>query len=93
MIENIRELLRNTQLQQQVKAAANVVEAITLITTAGVQQGYAFTQERIAQVLGGLMPEEQELSEAELQAVAGGIHCAGTLSDGNTVGRACADHC
>lgn len=33
MIQNIKELLQNTQLQQQVKVAANLAEAIKLITT------------------------------------------------------------
>ena len=78
MIQNIKELLQNTQLQQQVKAAANLAEAIKLITTVGVEKGYSFTQESVAQAISGLMLEEHELSEAELQAVAGGRYCAET---------------
>ncbi len=72
MIQNIKELLQNAQLQQQVKEATNLVEAIKLITTAGTQKGYSFTQESIAQVVSGLILEERELSEADLLAVAGG---------------------
>ena len=71
MIQNIKELLQNTQLQQQVKEAANLTEAIKLITTAGAAKGYSFTQESVAQVVSGLMLEEHELSEADLLAVAG----------------------
>lgn len=72
MIENIKELLQNTQFQQQIKEAANLAEAIKLITTAGTQMGYSFTQESIAQVVNELMLE-RELSEADLLAVAGGL--------------------
>jgi hypothetical protein len=73
MIQNIKELLQNTQLQQQVKASANLAEAIKLITTAGVQKGYSFTQENVAQVVNKLMLEEHELSESDLLIVAGGL--------------------
>lgn len=72
MIENIKELLQNTQLQQQIKEAANSAAAIKLIATAGTQMGYSFTQESIAQVVSELMLE-RELSEADLLAVAGGL--------------------
>lgn len=73
MIQNIKELLKNTQLQQQVKEAANLAEAIKLIATVGVQKGYSFTQENVAQVVNTLMLEEHELSEEDLLAVAGGL--------------------
>ncbi len=43
MIHHIKELLQNPQLQQQIKEAANLAEAIKLITTAGAQKGYSFT--------------------------------------------------
>jgi predicted ribosomally synthesized peptide with nif11-like leader len=78
MINNIKELLQNTQLQQQVKASANLAEAIKLITTAGVQKGYSFTQESVAQLISGLMLGEHELSEEDLLAVAGGYKPACT---------------
>lgn len=81
MIHNVKELLKNSQLQQQVKEAANLAEAIKLITIAGVQKGYSFTQESLTQAIGKLMLEEQELSEEDLQAVAGGLmstHVTGT---------------
>lgn len=73
MIQNIKELLQNAQLQQQIKEATNLVEAIKLITNAGTQKGYSFTQESIAQVVSGLMLQERELSEADLLNVAGGL--------------------
>ncbi len=71
MIENIKELLQNTQVQQQVRAADNLAEAIKVITTAGAQKGYLLTQQRIAQVVSELMLEKQELLETDLLKVAG----------------------
>ncbi|OUL35954.1 Nif11-like leader peptide family natural product precursor [Nostoc sp. 106C] len=76
MIQNIKELLQNTQLQQQIKEAANFAEAVKLITTAGAQKGYSFSQENIAQAASGLMLEEREISEADLLAVAGGLRAS-----------------
>lgn len=73
MIQTIKELLQNTQLQQQVKEATNLVEAIKIITIAGAVKGYSFTQENVAQVVSGLMLQEQELTEEDLLAVSGGL--------------------
>jgi hypothetical protein len=71
MIENIKKLLQNAQLQQQVKEAANLAEAIKLMTSADAQKGYFFTQESVAQVVNGFMLEKHELSEDDLLAIAG----------------------
>ena len=73
MIENIKELLQNVQLQQQLKEAGNLAEAIKLITTAGAQKGYSFTQESVAQVVSRLILEERALTESDLLMVAGGL--------------------
>jgi predicted ribosomally synthesized peptide with nif11-like leader len=73
MIQNISELLQNAQLQQQVKEATNLTEAIKLITNASAKKGYSFTQESIAQLSSELMLGEYELSEDDLLGVAGGI--------------------
>jgi methionine salvage enolase-phosphatase E1 len=73
MIQNIKELLQNAQLQQQVKEAANLAEVIKLITTAGAQKGGSFTQESVAQMISGLVLEDHELTEADLLAVSGGL--------------------
>jgi hypothetical protein len=72
MIQNLNELLQNIQLQQQIKQADSLAEAIKLITTAGAQKGYSFTQETVTQVVSGQMLQATELSEADLLAVAGG---------------------
>jgi TRAP-type C4-dicarboxylate transport system permease large subunit len=80
MIQHIKELLQNTQLQQQVKEAANLAEAIKVITTAGAQKGYFFTQENVAQVVSEAMLELQDLPEADLLAVAGGYGCWNTYN-------------
>ena len=73
MIQNIKEMLQNAQLQQQVKAATNLGEAIKLIVSAGAEKGYSLAQESVAQAVSGLMLDEQELSEDDLLAVAGGL--------------------
>lgn len=73
MIQSIKELLQNVHLQQQIKETANLAEAIKLITTAGAQKGYSFTQESVAQVVSGLMLEESALTESDLLMVAGGL--------------------
>jgi predicted ribosomally synthesized peptide with nif11-like leader len=72
VINDIKKLLQNAQLQQQVKAATNLVEAIKIIVSAGAEKGYIFTQESVAQAIDSLMSDERELSEADLLAVAGG---------------------
>ncbi|OUL21110.1 Nif11-like leader peptide family natural product precursor [Nostoc sp. RF31YmG] len=73
MIQNIKELLQNAQIQQQIKEAANLTEAIKLITTAGAQKGYSFTQESVAQVVSKLMLEGHELTESDLLSIAGAL--------------------
>ncbi|MFN6565700.1 Nif11-like leader peptide family natural product precursor [Dendronalium sp. ChiSLP03b] len=73
MIENIKQLLQNAELQQQIKEAINLAEAIKLITTVGAQKGYSFTQESVAQAVGKLMLEEHALTESDLLMVAGGL--------------------
>lgn len=93
MIQNLKELLQNAQLQQQVKEATNLAEAIKLITTAGVEKGYSFTQESVAQVVSGLMLGEHELSESDLLAVAGGRYCLDTCIDTQGGGTAGANTC
>ncbi|WP_019500710.1 hypothetical protein [Pseudanabaena sp. PCC 6802] len=72
MIENIKDLLQNAQLLQQVKETGSLLDAIKLITAAGAQKGYSFTQGSVAQAIGELMLEKLELPEGELLAVAGG---------------------
>lgn len=72
MINDIKKMLQNAQWQQQIKATTNLVEAIKLIVAAGAEKGYSFTEESVAQAIGSLTLEEQELTEADLLAVAGG---------------------
>ncbi|MEH2121558.1 Nif11-like leader peptide family natural product precursor [Nostoc sp.] len=74
MLQQIKELLQNAQLQQQVNAAANQAEAIKLLAIAGVEKGYNFTIESVSQVLTELTSVESgELSEEELLSVSGGM--------------------
>jgi predicted ribosomally synthesized peptide with nif11-like leader len=75
MIQSIKTLLKNTQLQQQIKVATDLAEAVKLITVVGAEKGYSFSPERLAQAVTELMIGEQELSEDDLLAVAGGAGC------------------
>jgi predicted ribosomally synthesized peptide with nif11-like leader len=74
MLHQIKELLQNAQLQQQVKAAANQAEAIRVIAIASAEKGYNFTVETISQMLAELtFVDSNELSEEELLSVSGGM--------------------
>ncbi|MDZ8035463.1 MULTISPECIES: Nif11-like leader peptide family RiPP precursor [unclassified Nostoc] len=74
MLHQIKELLQNVQLQQQVKAAANQAEAIKVIAIASAEKGYNFTVETISQMLAELtFVDSNELSEEELLSVSGGM--------------------
>ncbi|WP_019500708.1 hypothetical protein [Pseudanabaena sp. PCC 6802] len=89
MIENIKELLQNAQLQQQVKEAGSLADAIKSIATASAQKGYSFTQEKVAQTIAGLMLENRELSEADLLAVSGSRWCCSDTTFDTTKVRSC----
>ncbi|BAY78520.1 hypothetical protein NIES25_49950 [Nostoc linckia NIES-25] len=74
MLQQIKELLQNAQLQQQVQAAANQAEAIKLIAIASAEKGYNFTVESLSQMLAELtFVDSNELSEEELLSVSGGM--------------------
>ncbi|MBW4574203.1 MAG: hypothetical protein KME08_02860 [Aphanothece sp. CMT-3BRIN-NPC111] len=73
MLDQIKALLQEAQLRQQLLAAADREEVIKLITTAGAEKGYTFTDESVSQAATELMSEGEELTEEDLLAVAGGI--------------------
>ncbi|MBD2679304.1 MULTISPECIES: Nif11-like leader peptide family RiPP precursor [Nostoc] len=73
MLHQIKELLQNAQLQQQVQAAANQAEAIKLLAIASAEKGYNFTVESLSQMLAELTVDSNELSEEELLSVSGGM--------------------
>jgi hypothetical protein len=73
MLNNLKELLQNSQLQAKIKAATDQSTVIDLLLTAGIEKGYAFTVEKIFQLLGELNDTLNELSEDDLLVVSGGI--------------------
>ncbi|MBW4429678.1 MAG: Nif11-like leader peptide family RiPP precursor [Nostoc desertorum CM1-VF14] len=74
MLHQIKELLQNTQLQQQIKAATNQAEAIKVLAIASTEKGYNFTVEAISLMLAELtFVDSNELSEEELLSVSGGM--------------------
>ncbi|MEH2121557.1 hypothetical protein [Nostoc sp.] len=48
MLQQIKELLENAQLQQKLTAAANEAEAIKLLAIASAEKGYNFTVESVS---------------------------------------------
>jgi predicted ribosomally synthesized peptide with nif11-like leader len=73
MLSNIKELLQNAQLQQQIKTAANQAEVIKLLILASAEKGYNFTVEGVSQAFAELTSlQSNELSEEELLGVSGG---------------------
>lgn len=73
MMQHITELLQNAQLQQQVRSTRSMAESIKMLVRAGAENGYSLTKDNIEQAVRGLILEENELSETELLAVAGGV--------------------
>jgi predicted ribosomally synthesized peptide with nif11-like leader len=72
MLQTLKELLQNAQLQQQLKTAVNQAEVIRLLIAAGAEKGYNFTVESVSQLLSELNASSNELSEEELLGVSGG---------------------
>jgi predicted ribosomally synthesized peptide with nif11-like leader len=72
MLQTLKELLQNAQLQQQLKTAVNQAEVIRLLIAAGAEKGYNFTMESVSQLLSELNSSSNELSEEELLGVSGG---------------------
>ncbi len=74
MLQQIKELLQNAQLQQQIEAAANQAEAIKILAIASAEKGYNFTIESMSQMFAELtFVDSNELSEQELLSVSGGM--------------------
>jgi predicted ribosomally synthesized peptide with nif11-like leader len=82
MVQHLKQLLQNTQLQQQIKAAANQAEVIQLLLVMGAEKGYNFTVESVSQLLAELSAiDGNELSQEELLSVSGGntsVYCPTT---------------
>ncbi len=71
MQQQIREVLKNVELQQQIKRATGPNQVIRLIMAAGLKRGYCFTRENVIEVLlqidrRELTPEEQLVGSGKL---------------------------
>jgi hypothetical protein len=76
MIQQLKDLVRETHIQQALQSAATQADAIGMLMRAGAERGLKFSSEGIAQALRALLSVEQEnLSEEELLAVSGGLRC------------------
>ena len=69
MFNQIKALLQDTQLRQQLKTSNTPAEAVCLVRAAASAQGYSFTSENIAEALFASQ-SPTELSEEDLPAVA-----------------------
>ena len=72
MLNQIKALINDVQLHQQIKNAATMTEAITLIKTAGAKEGYQFSNDSLSQLLQSQSQPLKRLQEQELLMIAGG---------------------
>ncbi|MEO1006620.1 MAG: Nif11-like leader peptide family natural product precursor [Cyanobacteria bacterium J06638_38] len=70
MLNQIKALLKDFQLRQQIKQATTMAETISLIKSVGSKKGYQFSSDSLSQLL---QDQLEPLSEADLLLVAGGI--------------------
>lgn len=88
MLEQIKSLLvQDQQLEQQLKDASNLAEAVDLIVSAGLTMGVSFVKEQVSEALQS-MPWSvgaEELSEEDLLAVAGGRRPSDTKTVTGTI--------
>jgi predicted ribosomally synthesized peptide with nif11-like leader len=79
MLNNLKELLQNSNLQEKIKAAADKATVIELLLIAGAEKGYSFTVESINNFLSETNTPSNELSENDLLGMSGGSfptrHC------------------
>jgi predicted ribosomally synthesized peptide with nif11-like leader len=80
MLNNLRDLLQNSQLQAKIKAATDKASAIELLILAGAEKGYTFTAENISAFLAEVNNVSHELSEDDLLVVSGGLPPASELT-------------
>jgi hypothetical protein len=73
MLNNLKELLQNSQLQAKIKAAVDKATAIELLLTAGAEKGYTFTAESITSLLAEINATSNEISENDLLGMSGGV--------------------
>lgn len=69
MLDQIKELLTNSQVRAKVQSAKTRGEAVDAVVTAGAERGFSFDASRVAQAFA---PRARQLSERELLMVSGG---------------------
>jgi hypothetical protein len=68
MLNQIKTLLNDTQLRQQLKAVNSLADEIALIKSAGAQKGYQFSHDGLAQLL---QRQRETIDEKALLDIAG----------------------
>lgn len=76
MIHQLKDLVRDTHVQQALQSAKTQADTINLLVRVGAERGLAFTAENVTKALASLTTAKRyELSEEELLAVSGGLRC------------------
>ena len=74
MQDKLNEVLKDKALLEKMSKTDDQNEVAQLVVDAGAKKGYSFTIAGVLAALGKyLVPQSSELSEADLQAVSGGM--------------------
>ena len=72
-LEQLRqEVEQDSALQERLNQAQNNESLIALVTEIGQEKGYSFTRQEVEEYLNEMNISQQELSEEQLEAIAGG---------------------
>lgn len=80
-----RELLKDRALQERLKALNDTNSIVALVVEAGKEKGYSFTIEEVQEDMAeiNMSRPQQELSDEQLEAIAGGTQQRLAYLDGN----------
>lgn len=69
-----QQVLQNPELSEQFKNASSPEEFANLAVQMGQQLGYSFTAEEVKAALAESSPASQEMTDAQMEAIAGGYN-------------------
>ena len=72
-LEQLRqEVEQDSALQERLNQAQNNESLIALVTEIGQEKGYSFTRQEVKEYINEMNISQEELSEEQLEAIAGG---------------------
>ena len=72
-LEQLRqEVAQDSALQERLNQAKDNESLITLVTEVGQEKGYSFTRQEAEEYINEMNNSQQEISEEQLEAIAGG---------------------